>query len=58
MIDDDDDKCEAVGGMRIGRGNRSTWRKPTSMPLYPPQIPQDLTWGRTRAVEVGCRRMA
>jgi hypothetical protein len=25
---DDDDECGAVGGMRIGRGNRSTRRKP------------------------------
>jgi hypothetical protein len=29
--DDDDDECEAVGGM-IGRGNRSTRRKPTPCP--------------------------
>jgi hypothetical protein len=29
MIDDDDD-YEAVGGMRIGRGNRSTRKKPLS----------------------------
>jgi hypothetical protein len=28
----------AVGGMRIGRGNRSNWRKPTPLPLRPPQI--------------------
>jgi hypothetical protein len=26
MIDDDD--CGAIGGMKIGRGNRSTRRKP------------------------------
>jgi hypothetical protein len=26
MIDDGD--CGAIGGMKIGRGNRSTWRKP------------------------------
>jgi hypothetical protein len=26
MIDDGD--CEAIGGMKIGRGNRSTRRKP------------------------------
>jgi hypothetical protein len=31
---------EAVGGMRIGRGNRSTGRKATPLPLSPPQIPQ------------------
>jgi hypothetical protein len=26
--DDDDDECGAVDGMTIGRGNRSTLRKP------------------------------
>jgi hypothetical protein len=42
-----DDECGAVGGMRIGRGNRSTRRKPTSVPICPPQIPHNLTWART-----------
>jgi hypothetical protein len=28
-----------IGGM-IGRGNRSTWRKPAPMPLCPPQTPR------------------
>jgi hypothetical protein len=37
-----DDECEAVGGMRIGKGNRSTRRKPAPVPLCPPQIPHDL----------------
>jgi hypothetical protein len=32
--------------MRIGRGNRSTQRKPAPVPFYPPQIPYDLTWAR------------
>jgi hypothetical protein len=41
--DDDDDECGAVGGMRIGRGNHSTRRKPAPVPLCPPQIPRDLT---------------
>jgi hypothetical protein len=36
MIDGDD--YGAVGGMRIGRGNRSTRRKPAPVPLCPPQI--------------------
>jgi hypothetical protein len=45
MIDDD---CGEIGGMRIGRGNRTTRRKPAPMPLYPPQITHDLTWARTR----------
>jgi hypothetical protein len=39
MIDDD---YGAVGGMRIGRGNRSTRRKPAPVPLCPPQFPHDL----------------
>jgi hypothetical protein len=29
------------GGMKIGRGNRSTRRKPAPAPLCPPQIPLD-----------------
>jgi hypothetical protein len=44
MIDDD---YGAVGGMRIGRGNRSTGGKPAPVSLCPPQIPHDLTWDRT-----------
>jgi hypothetical protein len=48
-----DDECVAVGGMRIGRGNRSTRRKPASVPLCPLQIPHDLTWDRTRTAAVG-----
>jgi hypothetical protein len=28
----DDDECGAVGGIRIGRGNRSTRRKPDPVP--------------------------
>jgi hypothetical protein len=54
---DDDDECGAVGGMRIGRGNRSTRRKPAPVPLCPPQIPHHLTWARTRAAAVGSRRL-
>jgi hypothetical protein len=49
MIDDDD--YGAVGGMRIGRGNRSTRRKAAPVPLY------DLTWDRTRAAAVGSQRL-
>jgi hypothetical protein len=45
-------ECGAVGEMRIGKGNRSTRRKPVSVPLCPPQIPHDLTWYRTRAAAV------
>jgi hypothetical protein len=43
--------------MRIGRGNRGTWRKPAPVPLCAPQIPHDLTWARTRATAVECRRL-
>jgi hypothetical protein len=42
-----DDERGAVGGMRIGRGNQSTRRKPAPVPLCPPQIPHDLAWPRT-----------
>jgi hypothetical protein len=37
-----DDECGAVGGMRIGKGNRSYRRKPAPVPLCPPRIPHDL----------------
>jgi hypothetical protein len=40
----DDDECGAVGEMRIGKGNRSTRRKPTPVTLCPPQIPHDMDW--------------
>jgi hypothetical protein len=51
------DDYGAIGGMRIGRGNRSTRRKPAPVPLFPPQIPHDLTWDRTRAAAVGSQRL-
>jgi hypothetical protein len=53
----DDDDYGAVGGMRIGRGNRSTRKKPAPVPLCPPQIPHNLTWDRTRAAAVGSQRL-
>jgi hypothetical protein len=43
--------------MKIGRGNRSTRRKPVPAPLCPPQIPLDQTRGRTRAAAVGSQRL-
>jgi hypothetical protein len=55
MIDDND--CGAIGGMRIGRVNRSTRRKPAPVPLRLPQMPHDLIRARTRAAEVGRRRL-
>jgi hypothetical protein len=33
-----DDECDVVGGMRIGKRNRSTRRKLNTVPLCPPQI--------------------
>jgi hypothetical protein len=33
--------------MRIGRVNRSTWRKPFPLPLCLAQIPHDLIWDKT-----------
>jgi hypothetical protein len=44
----DDGERGAVGGMRIGRGNQSSRRKPAPVPLYSPQIPHDLACDRTR----------
>jgi hypothetical protein len=47
--------CEDVefGGMKIGKGHRSTRRKPVPGPLCPPQIPLD----QTRAVAMGFQRL-
>jgi hypothetical protein len=39
MIGDGD--CGEIGGMKIGKGNRRTRRKPAPTPLCPPQIPHD-----------------
>jgi hypothetical protein len=40
-----------IGGM-IGRGNRSTWRKPAPVPLCPPQTPHAAR-ARIQATAVG-----
>jgi hypothetical protein len=40
--------CGAIGGMKTGRGNWSTLRKPAPAPLCPPQMPLDQTRARTR----------
>jgi hypothetical protein len=45
------------GGMKIGRGNRNTRRKPASAPHCPPQVPLDKTRARTRAAAVGSQRL-
>jgi hypothetical protein len=55
--DDNGDECWAVGGMRLGRGNRSIRRKPTPVSPCLQQIAHDLTWPRTRAAAVGNRRL-
>jgi hypothetical protein len=51
--------CEdgEFGGMKIGRGNRSTRRKPGPTPLCPSLIPLDQTRVRTRAAAVGSQRL-
>jgi hypothetical protein len=46
-----------IGGIKIGRGNRSIRRKPTPAPLCPPQIPLGQTWVWTRAAAVGSQRL-
>jgi hypothetical protein len=51
------DVCGAVGGKRIGRETRSTRWKPGSVPVFPSQIPRDLTCDRTRTILVGNRRL-
>jgi hypothetical protein len=48
-----DDERERVSGMRTGRRNQSTRRKPAPVPLLPPQIPHDWNLARTRVDEVG-----
>jgi hypothetical protein len=52
---DQDD--EEFGGMKIGRGNRSTGRKLAPAPLCAPQIPLDQTRDRTRAAAVEVQRL-
>jgi hypothetical protein len=45
-----------IGGMMIGRGNRSTQRKPSPVPLCPPQNPHAART-RTRAAAAGSQRL-
>jgi hypothetical protein len=49
---DDGEIC----GIMIGRGNRSTRRKPAPVPLYPPRTPHAARL-RTRAAAVGSQRL-
>jgi hypothetical protein len=53
----DDDECGEVGGIRFGRGNRSTRRKPVSVPLCPLQISHELTRARTQTGAVASQRL-
>jgi hypothetical protein len=55
MIGDGD--FGAIGGMKIGRGNQSTWRKPAPAPLCPPQNPHDQIRARTQATVVGSQQL-
>jgi hypothetical protein len=55
MIGDGD--CGEIGGMKIGRGNRKTRRKPAPAALCPPQIPHDQNRVWTRAAAVGSQRL-
>jgi hypothetical protein len=48
---------EGFGGMKIGRGNRSTRRKPAPATFCELQIPLDQTRARTRAAALGPRRL-
>jgi hypothetical protein len=44
-------------GMMIGRGNRSTRRKPAPVSLYAPQLPTDMTGREPGAAAVGSQRL-
>jgi hypothetical protein len=49
--------CGVIVGMKIGRGHRSTRRKPAPAPLCPPQIRLDQTRDQTQAAAVGSQRL-
>jgi hypothetical protein len=55
MIDEDD--CGATGGMKIGRGNRSTRRKPAPAPLVHHKSHMTRTGLETPAAAVGSQRL-
>jgi hypothetical protein len=50
---DDGDDCGVISGTNEWLGNRNTGRKPSPVPLCPPQIPHELTWDRTRSLRGG-----
>jgi hypothetical protein len=49
----DNYNCGAIGGMRIGKGNRNARRKPAPVPHCPPQFSCNVIRARTRAAAVG-----
>jgi hypothetical protein len=53
-----DDDFGAIDVMNDGQRHGDTRRKPAPMPLWPTQIPYNLTRPRTRTPAVGCRRLA
>jgi hypothetical protein len=53
----DDGDCGAISGMKIGRGKRSTRRKPTPVSFCTSKVPHDQTRARTRAAALGSRRL-
>jgi hypothetical protein len=52
MINEGD--CGAIGGMKVGRGNRSTRRKPAPAPFCPTQIPLDQNPAGSRKFSTFC----
>jgi hypothetical protein len=56
IVPDPGDYDDGEIGRMIGRGNRSTRRKPALVPLCPPQTPH-ATRTRTRAAAVGSQRV-
>jgi hypothetical protein len=46
-----------VGGMRVGKGNRSARGESVLVPLCSPQTPHCLTWYETRIAAVGTGRL-
>jgi hypothetical protein len=50
-------ECGAVGGIRIGRWDRSTLRKPALASFRPLEITHDLACDGTRATSVENQRL-
>jgi hypothetical protein len=46
------DEYGTIGGMRIGRRNRSTRRKSAPVPIFPLQVPHGLIWDQRQAATV------